>query len=54
MAGRDPKKVAEAAQNLAAYQSRVHTLIVDVTKQEQVEKVIGETAEKASRLRLPL
>ena len=50
MAGRNPEKVAEAAGQLAAYKDRVHTLIVDVTKQEQVQKAIEDTAAEAGRL----
>ncbi len=50
MAGRNPEKVAKAAEQLAAHQPRVHTLVVDVTKQEQVQKAIEGTAAEAGRL----
>ncbi|MGB9371873.1 MAG: SDR family oxidoreductase [Halobacteriota archaeon] len=50
MVGRNPEKVAKAAQQLSAHQPRVHTLVVDVTKQEQVQKAIEDTAAEASRL----
>ncbi len=50
MAGRDPKKIAAAAGQLSAYRDRVHTLVVDVTKQEQVQKAIEDTAANEGRL----
>jgi NAD(P)-dependent dehydrogenase (short-subunit alcohol dehydrogenase family) len=50
MAGRNPEKVAKAADQFAARKDRVHTLIVDVTKQEQVQKAIEDTAAEAGRL----
>lgn len=50
LAGRDQKKVAEAAGHLSAFRDRVRTLIVDVTKQEQVQKAIERTAKEAGRL----
>ncbi|MDD1712912.1 MAG: SDR family oxidoreductase [Methanoregulaceae archaeon] len=50
MAGRDQKKIATAAGQLSAYRNRVHTLVVDVTKQEQVQKAIAGTAAEAGRL----
>lgn len=50
MAGRDQKKVTAAAGQLSAFGSHVHTLVVDVTKQEQVQKVIESTAAGAGRL----
>ena len=50
LAGRDQKKVAEAAGQLSAFRDRVRTLIVDVTKQEQVQKAIERTAKEAGRL----
>lgn len=52
MAGRSPEKIAEAASQLSAYQDQIHPLIVDVTKQEQVQKGIEETAAEAGRLDL--
>jgi len=50
MAGRNPEKVAKAAEQLSAYNDRVHTLVVDVTKQEQVQTAIEGTAAEAGRL----
>jgi NAD(P)-dependent dehydrogenase (short-subunit alcohol dehydrogenase family) len=50
MAGRNPKKVAQAAGQLAVYRDRVHTLIVDVANQPQVQKAIEATAAEAGRL----
>jgi NAD(P)-dependent dehydrogenase (short-subunit alcohol dehydrogenase family) len=50
MAGRNPEKVAKAAEQLAAHGDRVHTLVVDVTKWDQVQQVIERTAAEAGRL----
>ncbi|QYZ78086.1 SDR family oxidoreductase [Methanofollis formosanus] len=50
MAGRNPEKIARAAEQLSAYGERVRTLVMDVTKQEQVQKGIEETAAEAGRL----
>ena len=50
MAGRNPEKVSEAAEQLSEYDDRVHTLIVDVTVQEQVENAINGTVEEVGRL----
>jgi NAD(P)-dependent dehydrogenase (short-subunit alcohol dehydrogenase family) len=50
MAGRNPEKVAKAAGQLSSHADRVHTLIVDVTKQEQVQQAIEGTATEAGRL----
>jgi NAD(P)-dependent dehydrogenase (short-subunit alcohol dehydrogenase family) len=50
MAGRNPDKVAKAAAQLSAYGKRVRTLVVDVTKQEQVQRAIEATAAEAGRL----
>ena len=50
MAGRNPEKVAKAAEQLSAHRARVHTLVVDVTKQEQVQTAIEGTAAEAGRL----
>lgn len=50
MAGRNPEKVLEAAEQLSEYDDRVHTLIVDVTVQEQVENAINGTVEEVGRL----
>ena len=50
MAGRNPEKVAKAAGQLAAHTDRVHAVVVDVTKQEQVQQAIESTAAEAGRL----
>ncbi|CCJ36517.1 short-chain dehydrogenase/reductase SDR [Methanoculleus bourgensis MS2] len=50
MAGRSPEKIARAADQLSAYGDRVRTLIMDVTKQEEVEKGIAGAAAEAGRL----
>ena len=50
MAGRNTEKVAKAAEQLSAHEERVRTLVVDVTKQEQVEQAIEGTAAEAGRL----
>lgn len=52
MAGRSPAKLADAAGQLSAYKDQIHTLVVDVTNQEQVEKGIEATAAEAGRLDL--
>jgi NAD(P)-dependent dehydrogenase (short-subunit alcohol dehydrogenase family) len=52
MAGRDPKKVMDAAGQLSAFGDHVRTLIVDVTKQDQVEQAIKRTAAETGRLDL--
>lgn len=50
MVGRNPKKVEYAAKQLSAYKDQIHTLIVDVTVQEQVQKAIEDTEREAGRL----
>ncbi len=50
MAGRDLKKVAQAAGQLAMHKDRVRTLVVDVANQQQVQKAIEGTAAEAGRL----
>jgi NAD(P)-dependent dehydrogenase (short-subunit alcohol dehydrogenase family) len=50
MAGRDQKKVIAAAGQLSSYGDRVRTLVVDVTKQEQVQTAIDRTAAESGRL----
>jgi len=50
MAGRNHNKVKKAAEQLSEYTDRIHTFIVDVTKQGQVQKAIEDTAEEAGRL----
>jgi NAD(P)-dependent dehydrogenase (short-subunit alcohol dehydrogenase family) len=50
MLGRNPEKVAKAAEQLATHGDRVHTLVTDVTKQEQVQKAIEGAAAESGRL----
>ncbi len=50
MAGRNPEKVASAAEQLSEYGNRIHTIIVDVTVQEQVEKAVEDTVAEEGRL----
>lgn len=50
MAGRSPEKIAKAAGQLSAYGDRVRTLIMDVTKQDEVQRAIEGTAAEAGRL----
>lgn len=50
MAGRNPEKVEKAAGQLSEFKDRVHTIIVDVTVQEQVDKAINNTVAETGRL----
>ena len=50
MVGRNPDKVATAAEQLSQYKDRIHTIIVDVTNQKQVQKAIEDTAAEAGSL----
>lgn len=50
MLGRSREKVEEAAKKLSQHKDRVHTIIADVTKQQQVEAAIKGTAAEAGRL----
>ncbi|MBI4813403.1 MAG: SDR family oxidoreductase [Methanobacterium sp.] len=50
MVGRNPEKVAKAARELSEFKDRVHTIIVDVTVQEQVENAINDTVAETGRL----
>lgn len=50
MAGRDQKKVTATAGQLSAFRDRVRTLVIDVTKQEQVQKAVESTVSEAGRL----
>jgi len=50
MAGRNPQKVSDAAKKLSEYGDRIHTVIVDVTVQEQVQRAIEDIAAKEGRL----
>ncbi len=50
MAGRNPKKVAAAAEQLSTYEDRINTLTVDVTNQKQVQNAIQDTATETGSL----
>ena len=50
MVGRNPDKVAKAAEQLSQYKDKIHTIIVDVTNQKQVQKAIEDTAAEAGSL----
>jgi NAD(P)-dependent dehydrogenase (short-subunit alcohol dehydrogenase family) len=50
MAGRSPQRVEDAAQKLSDYGDRIHTVIMDVTVQKQVQKAIEDTTTKEGRL----
>jgi len=50
MAGRNPEKVEKASEKLSQYIDRIHTVIVDVSIQEQIQKAIENTAKEAGRL----
>ena len=47
MAGRDQKKISAAAGQLFPFRDHVRTLVVDVTRQDQVQKAIEVTAAEA-------
>jgi len=48
--GRNPEKVANAAEQLFAHKDRVRTLVADVTIQEQMQQAIERTAAEAGGL----
>lgn len=50
MAGRNPQKISDAAEKLSKYQNQIHTLKVDVTQQEQVQKAIEDTFNEEGEL----
>jgi len=50
MAGRNPKKVKDASLKLSKYDDRIRTVLVDVTKQEEVQKAIESTVKEAGQL----
>jgi NAD(P)-dependent dehydrogenase (short-subunit alcohol dehydrogenase family) len=50
MLGRNPQRVADAAKQLSEYGDKIHTLIADVTVQEQVENAIKNTVAEEGRL----
>lgn len=52
MAGRDPHKVAKAAEEYAGYGGNVRTLIVDVTDGDQVQAAVRQVAGESGRLDL--
>jgi NAD(P)-dependent dehydrogenase (short-subunit alcohol dehydrogenase family) len=50
MLGRNPKRVADAAEKLSEYGDKIKTIITDVTVQEQVEKAIKDTVAEAGAI----
>jgi len=52
MADRDTKTLAEAVEQLKAHEGRVHSMEVDVTKEEEVRKMVEEAASRHGRLDL--
>lgn len=50
MAGRSKEKVEKAAQKLSQYKDRIHTVVVDVTIGEEVQKLVENTADEEGRL----
>ncbi len=50
MAGRDQKKISAAAGQLSPFRDHVRTLVVDVTRQDKVQKAIEDTAAEAGGL----
>jgi NAD(P)-dependent dehydrogenase (short-subunit alcohol dehydrogenase family) len=50
MMDRDTKTLASAVEQLSAHAGRVHSMSVDVTKQEQVQQLIQDAASRHGRL----
>lgn len=50
MAGRKPEKIEKAAEQLSRYSEQIHTVMMDVTIQEQVQKAVEETLNKSRRI----
>lgn len=50
MAGRNPEKIKNAAEQLSKYKDRIYKVTVDVTIQEQVQKTIEDAAEDSGSL----
>lgn len=50
MAGRNAESLESATENLDAYSGQVRTLIVDVTKQQDVDKAIQDMVAQESRI----
>jgi NAD(P)-dependent dehydrogenase (short-subunit alcohol dehydrogenase family) len=50
MADRDTKTLASAVGQLSAHEGRVHSMDVDVTKEEQVRKMVEDAASQQGRL----
>ena len=50
MADRDTKTMASAVEQLSEHADRVHSVSVDVTKQEQVQRLIQDAASRHGRL----
>ena len=50
MGDRDTETLASAVEQLSPHASRVHSIIVDVTNQEQVQKLVHDAASRHGRL----
>ena len=50
MADRDAKTLSSAVEQLGTYAGRVHSMVVDVTEQEQVKKMVEDAASLHGRL----
>lgn len=50
MADRDTKTLTAAVEQFSAYPGRVHSMLVDVTNQEQVQLMVEEAASRHGRL----
>ena len=50
MADRDAEMLASSAEQLSVHAGRIHTSVVDVTKQDQVQKAIEDAASRHGRL----
>ncbi|MGA7577789.1 MAG: SDR family NAD(P)-dependent oxidoreductase [Desulfobaccales bacterium] len=50
MADRDTQTLASAVEQLSTYATRVHSMAVDVTNQEQVQHMVEEAASRHGRL----
>ena len=52
LAGRSPDKISKAAKEFSSYGDNVRTLIMDITKQEDVQRGIEHVATEAGRIDL--
>ncbi|HOP66731.1 MAG TPA: SDR family oxidoreductase [Methanoregulaceae archaeon] len=52
MAGRNPDKIAKAAEDFSSYKDAVRRLVMDVSREEEVRKGIGHVAAEAKRIDL--